>query len=153
MKISNNDQVLKGHIPEPKFKTELPASKEFNAILKETVGNSPKAAAGLPPATIIHPASAVQPISPSPPDTQFTIERIEKLIDLLDQYRQKLADPRITLRNIAPLIKEMTQEKENLNPVLDSLQDGEALKQVLNQTLVTASLEIAKYYRGDYIPA
>ena len=45
----------------------------------------------------------------------------------------------------------MTRELENLAPELDSLTDDGELKDILNQTLVTASLEISKFYRGDYI--
>ena len=101
--------------------------------------------------TCINSLSGVQQIPSSTPDRQFTVERIENLIDLLDQYRQKLADPLVTLKKIDSIVKEVAQEKENLAPVLDSLQDGEELKKILNQTLVTASLEVTKFYRGDYI--
>ena len=45
----------------------------------------------------------------------------------------------------------MTQEKERMATAMDSLQDGGGLKSILNQTLVTASLEITKFYRGDYV--
>ena len=45
----------------------------------------------------------------------------------------------------------MDKLKETLEPVLDSLPDDEKLKDIVNQTLVTASLEITKFYRGDYI--
>ena len=153
MKIINNEQVLKGDYAEPNNKTKSPAVKEFSTILKESVENTQKKDAKLQSTTPIHPFSGTKPLTSTPLDKQFTIERIENLIDLLDQYRQKLSDPQITLRKIAPLIKEVDQAKESLNPYLDSLQDGEELKEILNQTLVTASLEIAKYRRGDYITA
>ena len=79
------------------------------------------------------------------------IERIENLIGLLDQYRHKLEDPGITLKNIDPIIQEIDQETENLAPALDSLPEDDELNKLLNQTLVTASLEVTKFYRGDYI--
>ena len=84
---------------------------------------------------------------------QNALDRIENLIGLLDQYRLKLADPGVTLRNIDPIIKKIDQETENLKPVLDSLPQDEDLKNIINQTLVTASLEVGKFYRGDYIAA
>jgi hypothetical protein len=95
--------------------------------------------------------SGVQMITSSKFDKQFALDRIENLIGLLDQYRHKLADPGITLKNIDPIIKEIDQETENLAPVLDSLPEDEDLKNIVNQTLVTASLEVSKFYRGDYI--
>ena len=76
---------------------------------------------------------------------------MEDLLGLLDDFRQNLSDPRINLRQIDPIIQEMDKLKETLEPVLDSLPDDEKLKDIVNQTLVTASLEITKFYRGDYI--
>ena len=153
MKIINNDEVLQGQFPQPNRKTESTANKEFDTILKETVAKTQTPVAGLRPTKISHSVAVVPPISLSPADTRGTIDHIENLVNLLDQYRQKLADPRVTLREMEPLIQKMAEEKENLGPVLDSLQDDEGLKPVLNQTLVAASLEIAKYYRGDYVTA
>jgi hypothetical protein len=43
------------------------------------------------------------------------------------------------------------QETENLTPILDSLPEDEDLKNIINRTLVTASLEVSKFYRGDYV--
>jgi len=47
----------------------------------------------------------------------------------------------------------MTREMENLAPVLDSLPADDKLSNILNETLVNVSLEISKFYRGDYISA
>ena len=79
------------------------------------------------------------------------MDRVENLIDLLDHYRQMLSDPSNSLKKIDPIIKEIDQQKEKLAPALDSLPDGEELKDIVNQTLVIASLETTKFYRGDYI--
>ena len=153
MKIPNNEQVLKTFQHESKTKAQLPAGKEFGAILKETVKNS--TTAGLAPlqTTFINSLPGLQPASSSLSDHQFAANRIEDMINLLDRYREKLADPRITMKQIDPVIREMTREMENLTPVLDSLPADQALKNILNQTLVTVSLEISKFYRGDYISA
>ncbi len=153
MKILNNEQVLKTFQHESKTKTQPPAGKEFGNILKETLKNS--TTAGLAPlqTTFINPLPGLQPSSSSLSDHQFTANSIEDMINLLDRYREKLADPRVTMKQIDPVIREMTREIENLAPVLDSLPGDEGLKNILNQTLVTVSLEISKFYRGDYISA
>jgi len=153
MKIHNNDQIVQNLYPETNNKTKSSADIKFGTILKETVENSQKADSGPRQTAFINPLSGIQLTLSPLPDKQFTIKRIENLIDLLDQYRQKLTDPRMTLKKIDPIIQEMSEEKETLAPVLDSLPDGEGLKNILNQTLVTASLEITKFYRGDYITA
>ncbi len=151
MKIHNNHQILKNLYPETKTNPQLPADKEFGTILKESVENSEKEVTGPRQTTFINPLNGVQMITSSTFDKQFTLDRIENLIGLLDQYRHKLADPGITLKNIDPIIRQIDQETENLAPVLDSLPEGEELKNIINQTLVTASLEVTKFYRGDYI--
>ena len=153
MKILNNEQVLKTFQHESKTKAQLPVGKEFGAILKETVKNS--TTAGLAPlqTTFINPLPGLQPGSSSLLNHQFSANSIEDMINLLDRYREKLANPRITMNEIDPDIREMTREIENLAPVLDSLPADEGLRNILNQTLVTISLEISKFYRGDYISA
>ncbi|CAB1068968.1 hypothetical protein JY97_12665 [Alkalispirochaeta odontotermitis] len=90
-------------------------------------------------------------VTPSNFDRLSAVDRTENLIGLLDQYRHQLADPQTTLRNIDPIIRKIDQEREGLAPALESLPDDENLKQIINQTLVTASLEVSKFYRGDYI--
>ncbi len=153
MKIQNNEQVLKTFQPESKTKAHLPAGKEFGTILKETVKNS--TTVGLAPlqTTFINPLPGLQQASSSLSNHQFSANSIEDMINLLDRYREKLADPRITMKQIDPDIREMTREIENLAPVLDSLPANEGLRNILNRTLVTVSLEISKFYRGDYISA
>lgn len=153
MKILNNEQVLKIFQHESNTKAQPPAGKEFGAILKETVKNTTTAALAPLQTTFINPLAGLQPVSSSPTDHQFAANSTEDMINLLDQYREKLAAPRITMKQIDPVIREMTREMENLAPVLDSLPADEGLKNILNQTLVTVSLEISKFYRGDYISA
>jgi hypothetical protein len=57
----------------------------------------------------------------------------------------------MTLRSIEPVIKMIDKEKEQLSSVLDSLTEEDGLKDIVNRTLITASLEVMKYNRGDYI--
>lgn len=151
MKIHNNDPILKNLYPETKTAPQPPADKEFGAILKESVENVKKEDTAPCQTTFINPLTGVQMSPSSKVDKQFTVDRIENLIGLLDQYRHKLADPGITLKNIDPIIRKIDRETQNLAPVIDSLPEDEDLKNIINQTLVTASLEVGKFYRGDYI--
>jgi hypothetical protein len=153
MKILNNEQVLKTFQQESKPKAQPLAGKEFGAVLKETVANTKTAVLAPLQTTFINPLPGLQPALSPPSDHQFAANSIEDMINLLDRYREKLVDPRITMKQIDPVIREMTQEMENLAPVLDSLPADEGLRNILNQTLVTVSLEISKFYRGDYISA
>jgi len=153
MKIDNNDPIIKGMYPEDTAKSHPAGKKEFGAILKETVENTPKTAAGPGHTLSINPLAGARLTTPGPPDPQFTIERIENMIDLLDQYRHKLADSRINLKQIDATISKIARENERLGTLADSLPDDDEVNHILNQTRVTASLEVTKFYRGDYLPA
>ncbi|CAB1059672.1 hypothetical protein D1BOALGB6SA_4434 [Olavius sp. associated proteobacterium Delta 1] len=151
MKIHNNDQILKNIYPETKTTPQPSDDQEFGTILKESVENVKKEVTGPRQTTFINALNGVQMSTPSKFDKQFALDRIENLIGLLDQYRHKLADPAITLKNIDPIIRQIEQETKNLASALDSLPQDEDFKNIFNQTLVTASLEVTKFYRGDYI--
>ena len=151
MKIQNNDQILKNLYPDAKTIPRPAADKEFGTILKESVETVKKEDMGPRQTAFINPLNGIQMRTSSKSDKQFALDRIENLIGLLDQYRCKLADPRVTLKNIDPIIMKIEHETENLTPILDSLPEDEDLKNLFNQTLVTASLEVSKFYRGDYI--
>ena len=79
------------------------------------------------------------------------VDRAERLLDTLDEYQQKLASPKFTLRDISPLISKMAEGNENLVSAVNSLSDGVELKKVLNQLIITSSVEIIKFNRGDYV--
>ena len=151
MKILNEQPILNTFQHQSKIKDPSPAGQEFGAILKETIKNTKTAALTPSSTAFIHPLQGSQPATLSPSDHQFVANGIEDLINLLDRYRQKLHDPRVTLKQIDPVIRDMTREMEKLVPELDSLPADEKLKKILNQTLVTVSLELSKFYRGDYI--
>jgi hypothetical protein len=73
------------------------------------------------------------------------------MIDLLDRYRHQLADPQQSLKQMDAIIRDIARENDRLASLADSLPD-DAIKRILNQTMVTASLEVTKFYRGDYLP-
>ena len=45
----------------------------------------------------------------------------------------------------------MEAETDSLLPVYRNLPDGDSLKDVLNDVLLTSSVEILKFRRGDYL--
>ncbi len=77
--------------------------------------------------------------------------RVENLLDLLDEYRKKLADPQVSLKELSPLIDKITLRRTDLIPILDSFPEQDSLKEILHRTLIMASLEVIRFNRGDYI--
>jgi hypothetical protein len=153
MKILNTEQVLKSFKHESRNNIQPPANKKFNAILKDSVKNTTTASSATLQTTFITPTPGLQQAPSAPSDQIFAADSIEDMINLLDRYREKLADPRVTMKQLDPDIKEMTRGMENLAHVLNSHPADEGLRNILNRTMVTISLEISKFYRGDYISA
>ncbi len=151
MKIHPNDEILKDPYPQKIKKNEKSTDREFGAIIKEAIENSSKVDA----------EDQKPQIMDNIPEIQFNtfltgekipiVDRVEKFLDILDEYRHKLANPQVTLKDIYSSINEMDAEKERLTPVLNSLPDGDVLKDILNQALITSSLEIIRFNRGDYL--
>ena len=147
MKINPNQEILAGDYakrinPEPKA-----AGSEFGAILEETLGNISKASdprmpkvEGLSKAQFDLISTAENP----------TIKYVENFLDILDDYQAKLGDPEVRLKEIFPLIDQMQKEKQGLASALESLPDGDGLKEIVNETLIISSLEAIKFNRGDY---
>lgn len=151
MKINPFDQISKNAYPEKIKKPEKPIGKEFGSILEETIENSSKVATEAQKPPTINNVSNVQFNTFPPVKNIPIIENIAKFLNILDEYQQKLGNSQFTLKDIYPLINHMEAEKENLIPVFDSLPDGDGLKDILNQALITSSVEIIKFNRGDYL--
>ena len=78
-------------------------------------------------------------------------DRIDRFLVLLDDYAQKLGDPRITLRSIQSVVDDIVAAREGLAQEIDGLGDAGTLREVLNGSLVTAATEVMRFNRGDYV--
>jgi len=151
MKVENNENIQKSLYPEKINKNEKTQGIGFSAVLKNEVEKSSNVISGNQKMPSISSISPIQLNMLSPAQNGSIIDRVENLLNVLDEYQEKLNDPHFSLKEIDPLVKQMEKEKENLAPVLDSLVEDDGLKDILNQALVTSSLEAIKFNRGDYI--
>jgi len=151
MKIQNNENIQKSLYPEKINKNEKVQGIDFGAVLKNEVEKSSDLKLGPQKMSSISSISPIQLNMMSPVQKGSIVDRIENLLNVLDEYQQKLKDSHFSLKEIDPLVNQMEKEKENLAPVLDSLVEDDGLKDILNQALVTSSLETIKFNRGDYI--
>lgn len=149
MKIENNENIQKSLYPEKINKNEKAQGIDFGAVLKNEVEKSSNVISGNQKMPSMSSISPIQLNMVSPAQSGSIIDRVENLLNILDEYQQKLKDPHFSLKEIEPLVKQM--EKENLAPELDSLVEDDGLKDILNQALVTSSLETIKFNRGDYV--
>ena len=151
MKIYGDNGILKDSLPQKTQKSEATPNADFKNILKESVENSTQNPSKIQPSTVMDPISAIRFDPLSPQDKNITVERIDNLLNLLDKYHQQLRDPHVTLRTLGPVVGTIEKEKDQLSGLLDTLPSGDGLKDILNQTLITASLEVIKFNKGDYI--
>ena len=153
MKIDGNNEIVHGANTDKTVPKKATPDAEFKNILKASVERSMEHPVKIQGPPQPNPVAAIRfrPLSPATRDT--TVERVDNLLNLLDHYRNQLADPKVTLRSIEPIVSTITKEKEQLSAVLDTLPNDDDLKNIVHRTLITASLEVMKYSRGDYIPA
>jgi hypothetical protein len=151
MKINGSDEILRSGFADKALRREQDQKDGFKNILKASVERTTSNPAKIQSAALANPVPAIRFQTPSPEYKRLTVERVDNLLNLLDDYRNQLADPQVTLRSIEPVMKMIDREKEQLSSVLDSLTEEDGLKDIVNRTLVTASLEVMKYNRGDYI--
>ena len=151
MKITGIDEIINNGNANKTTRKQGAEGNAFKNILKSSLERTGQHPAKVQRPSSINPVSAarLQPLSPA--IRNATVERVDHLLNLLDNYRKQLADPTMTLRKIEPVMNTIIEEKEQLASLLDSLAGEEELKDIVNQTLITASLEAIKYNRGDYI--
>ena len=150
MEVHSSYEILKAGYPGKNDKGQARANNEFGAILDETIAKTSQTDTGIRKAAMVENLSGIQFDSPVFSSEDAIIHRTEKLLDTLDNYREKLQNPEAGLEDINPLVGEMEAENEGLASALDSLPDGNGLKDILNEAMITSSLEAARFKRGDY---
>jgi hypothetical protein len=78
------------------------------------------------------------------------LERVEQLLDTIEEYQRDLGSASIPPESLKPLISRMEDHNKALAAVLVSLPDGDNLKDILNRVLITSVVEVEKFKRGDY---
>jgi hypothetical protein len=79
------------------------------------------------------------------------VQHVDKLLNIMESYQAAMADPRASLKDAYPLVQMMEKKTAELLPVLESLPAGDKLKDILNQALITSTVETIKFNRGDYV--
>ncbi|MBE0556604.1 MAG: hypothetical protein IH628_05160 [Proteobacteria bacterium] len=110
---------------------------------------------GQAPATGAHPPlqmlSNVNFIAPTATERSQAVKKIDELLNVIESYQAKIADPKVSLKEIYPLVQQMEKKTAELVPAAEALPDGDKLKEILNRVLVASTVEIIKFNRGDYV--
>jgi hypothetical protein len=151
MKITRNEEILRSILPNRAEKGDKQVGTPFKTFLQESMGQG-----DVSNSVLQEPAQPPE-FSPISISRGFTpvmcepLERTEGFLGLIETYRDKLADPRIPLRDIQAIVREMELEVSALAPVLESIPDDDALKDILRQALTASTVEVVKFNRGDYV--
>lgn len=151
MEIDPNEKILTSDYPERSRKTELSSDGTFGKIYEELIDSSYETDVRSDETPAVTSVPGLQMNTFQSKGEIPVVERAERLLDLLGEYQQKLASSAFTLRDIAPLIDELKADNERMVSSVNSLAEGDELKNILNQIIVAASVEIIKFNRGDYV--
>jgi len=150
MEVHSSFEVLKANFSKNCNKNREPAENRFGAILDETIADTSKTDTGALKTPMVDKMQGIAFYPSLSMEENPIIEQTEKLLDTLDNYREKLQNPDVGLEEFYPLISEMEMRKEGLASALKSLPEGDGLKDILNEAMVISSVEVAKFNRGDY---
>lgn len=123
---------------------------EFDAIFRQAVDSTefkrPKTESA-PFLSGIRPAHFS---SESLPSEKMLVDRVQRLIDTMDVYQQKLIASGATLKDIQSLVQQIATESESLSAASTAVEGQNRLKTIVDQSLTLASMEIAKFNSGFY---
>ena len=151
MKIDGTEGIFQ--IPDSQKATDRLNEQDhgFQKIFDQTL-NKDKPHSVAPPATaFLHSNAPVMKTEATSADVNQTVDRVEQLIDMLDDYRYHLLEPSINLKTLDAMVRKLEGHSETLVPLANELPEGDPLKILLSDSLVTASVEIFKFHRGDYL--
>jgi len=89
---------------------------------------------------------AAEPLS----STNMVVGQVERLIDTMEVYRQKLIENDATLKDVQTLVQKMASESESLSSASSTVNEQDGLKTIIDQSLMLTSMEIAKFNSGHY---
>lgn len=79
------------------------------------------------------------------------IAATENTIALLEQYQRALADPGQTLKEINPLVENLTEKITVLQGLAQTLAPGDPLKRIIQEVGALSAVEVEKFNRGEYV--
>jgi hypothetical protein len=123
----------------------------FEQVLEKAMSpqsGQTQATSALPPLQCL---SNVGFVVPTAAERSQTVQRIDDLLNVIETYQAKMADPRVSLKETYPLVEQMEKKTAELAPVAEALPAGDKLKEILNRVLVASTVEVIKFNRGDYL--
>lgn len=102
-------------------------------------------------------AKGTQNVQASYPVDQLNPQKInalnlsEQALDMLDAYSKGLADPKLSLKALAPMVDDLGQMHQTVLNAGSFLSDDDPLKGIMNDVASTLNSEVMRFRRGDLI--
>ncbi len=148
MKISPVDSISE-ILPKEIQPVEKTADNSFEDILNKKIEDLNISKPGLEPSLSMQKTSDILLIPPV--EETEVISKLEKFLDTLEEYSEKLNNTDFTPQNISGVISKMELEKEELGIMSEALSGNNELKGILNDALIKSTAEVIKFNRGDYL--
>jgi hypothetical protein len=153
MRIESNPKVTDITNSQLKKIEKSNSKQSFSKVLSEAVNSNPsRNDKVVNPSSVSGPKTLQYSVTKDGLERPHIMTKLEQLLDVLDQYRMNLKNPWVSLKEMSPLIQNMTVKLEELEPVLKRLDQKDQLTSILNETLITVTLEVKKFENGWYNP-
>jgi len=148
-KIANTPQFSGVDHQKPKT-TSGPNPTGFQKVFDDLLQNQTKDVAAPSASThAINPTPlAANAIEALPVKTDLQV--MERFVDSLDAYQQGLADPARSLRDLEPALGQLEMTQRHLSDMSEKTPADSPLKAIMNEGLVTATMEISRFRSGIY---
>ncbi len=114
----------------------------FDDILKGAQNTQPPEMSGMQP---LYQAGGLTP------QKIQALNLSEQAIDMLDAYSKSLGDPNLSLKDIAPMVDELSATRDSVLNARSFLSDSDPLKGVMEEVASAMNGEILRFRRGDLI--
>jgi hypothetical protein len=148
MKI-NPENIINEILPKDIHKSEKSSDSTFADILKNKIENLNVAKSGIEESLPVNKTTNLLLIPPV--EEKEAISRLEKFLDIMEEYSEKLNNPNFTPKDISPLISKIESEQRDLSVLAESFDKNNGLKGLLDAALIRSTTEVIKFNRGDYL--
>ncbi len=80
-----------------------------------------------------------------------SLQDADQVLKVLEEYRTALADPKVSLKDLYPLIQTLSSGMPGMNEGAENLPTNDPLKKILGEIGVLAAVEVERFNRGDYV--
>jgi hypothetical protein len=148
-----NHILVKRPVITPEKPEQKPAQQgDFSQYLRQAMDPPVSLPAqSLPPASLVlPPVSLSGPIAPGSPEA-LSLGQAETLLNHLEEYQARLADPNTTLKQAFLDMEKMEASLHTLSSTMEQLPAGSQSRGLLEEIAALALTQSVKFRRGDYL--